>query len=632
VCGIVGQVGAIAEPDVAAALVRRQLALLRHRGPDGSGVVVDPDFAFGHVRLAIIDPELGAQPFSSADGKVVVTYNGEIYNYIELREELVRAGHSFRTASDTEVLVNGYRQWGTGVLERIDGMFAFAIYDRSRRTLFCARDPYGQKPLFYHRSGATIAFSSECRTFALLPGFGDEIDASALADFLAFECFPFDRSIFRGVQKLPPGHVLTYSEGRLHVAPYFDCVPGDGPRRTPAAELEEEVHAQLRVAVERTFRADVPVGLLLSGGLDSSLILAILREVHPALPLRTFTIRNLDRSYDESAAAALLADTFRSVHTVVTAEPSALAATARQLPAQLDEPQADPGILPKYLVCREIARTTKVALTGDGGDELFYGYEVFRAQRAARVAAVVPGALHHGVIRPLTQLLPASDRYLSWELKLKQFAKGFPAPEHLRNFYWTSPFPDYELRGLLRADRYDGHDVDRQLELLKTRWAKARGSLGRLAYLYQQQYLPDYVLANSDRAAMLNSVELRTPFLAGDLVRLLNATPDALKMRGYRTKPILRGIARKLLPAAIARRPKVGFTAPVAALIKGELKEEVRDLLGREHLRRQGLFNEDYVARLLDEHFENRHNRYKQIWVLFMLQKWLEHREVHRDG
>jgi len=622
-CGIVGEVGATAEARVVEERIRRQLELLRHRGPDGSGVVVDPEFAFGHARLAIIDPELGAQPFGSADGKVVVTYNGEIYNYLELREELIRAGHAFRTASDTEVLVNGYREWGEGVLERIDGMFAFALYDRSRRALFCARDPYGQKPFFYFRTGRTLAFSSESRTFALLPGFASDIDPAALADFLAFECFPFDRSIFRDVRKLPPGHSLTFADGSLRVAPYFDCVPQDGPPRATAAELEEEVHAQLRTAVRRTFRADVPVGLLLSGGLDSSLVLAILREVHPRVPLRTFTVRNLDRSYDESAPAALLAGAFGTAHTVLTAEPSALAATARELPAQLDEPQADPGILPKYLVCREIARTTKVALTGDGGDEFFYGYEVFRAQRAARLAAAVPGPLHHGVIRPLTQLLPASDRYLSWELKLKQFAKGFPAPEHLRNFYWTSPFPDDELRRLLRADRYDGRDVDRQLELLRTRWDKASGNLGRLAYLYQQQYLPDYVLVNSDRAAMLNSVELRTPFLANDLVRLLNATPDALKMRGHRTKSILRDIARKVLPAEIARRPKVGFTAPVAALIKGELREEVTELLGREHLRRQGLFDEDYVARLLAEHFGNRHNRYRQIWALFMLQKWL---------
>jgi len=278
-------------------------------------------------------------------------------------------------------------------------------------------------------------------------------------------------------------------------------------------------------------------------------------------------------------------------------------------------------------VCREIARTTKVALTGDGGDELFYGYEVFRAQRLARAAALLPGVLHRRVIQPLTQLLPGSDRYLSWELKAKQFAKGFPAPEHLRNFYWVSPFPDQELRRLLLPDRYDGSDVSQQHRLLEGRWGKAKGNLGRLAYLYQQQYLPDYVLANSDRSAMLNSVELRTPFLSPDLVRKLNATPDAAKMRGNETKSILRGIARRLLPQAIAQGRKVGFTAPVATLIKGALEEEVRELLGAEHLRRQGLFDERYVTRLLDEHFANRHNRYKQIWVLFMLQKWLQHRE-----
>ena len=624
-CGIVGQVGGIDSLEDAEALVRGQLALLRHRGPDDSGVLVDRRFAFGLVRLAIIDPEHGQQPFASADGRLVITFNGEIYNYLELREELAGAGHAFRTTSDTEVLLTGYRQWGERVVDRIDGMFAFAIYDRTTDELFCARDPFGQKPFFYHESAGRLAFSSECRTFALLPGFRREIDLGSLADFLAFESFPFDRSIFRGVRKLPPGHFLRHANGRLHVAPYFESLPIDAPSTASPAEVQAEVHALLRQAVKRTFRADVPVGLLLSGGLDSTMVLAILREVHPAVPLRSFTIRNVDPSFDESAAAAVVANAFQTRHTVVTAEPSALAAIASELPARLDEPQADPGILPKFLVCREIARSTKVALTGDGGDEFFYGYEIFKAQRAARLARLLPGALHRRLIRPLTELMPASSRYMSLDLKVKQFAKGFPAPDHLRNFYWTCAFSDAELPLLLREERQDFADLRRQLDLLQVRWTACSraGWLGRLAYLYQQHFLPDYVLANSDRVSMQNSVELRTPFLATDLVRKLNSLPDSVKMRGGETKSLLRAIAGKVLPPGIAGRRKVGFTAPVAALIRGELKEEVMEYLGGSYLRRQGLFREEFVTRLVDEHFSNRHNRYKQIWVLFMLQKWL---------
>ena len=622
-CGIVGQVGGIRSLAETEAVLRKQLAMLHHRGPDDVGLELDPRFAFGHARLAIIDPALGHQPFVSADGSLLITCNGEIYNYLELRDELAAAGHAFRTTSDTEVLLTGYRHWRDGVLDRLDGQFAFAIYDKAAEELFCARDPFGQKPFFYCENGGAFAFSSECRTFAALPGFTREIDMGSLADFLAFESFPFDRSIFRGVRKLPPGHCLRYARGKADVRRYFESYPMDAPATASPGDTQEEVHALFRQAVERSFRADVPVGMLLSGGIDSTMVLATLREVHPSVSLRSFTIRNVDPSFDESSAAAVVARAFGTAHTVVTAEPAMLAAAASELPAKLDEPQADPGLLPKSIVCAEIARTTKVALTGDGGDEIFYGYEIFKAQRLARYARRIPAALHRGLIRPLVQLMPASTRYMSLDLKLKQFARGFPSPDHLRNFYWTSAFDDGALPSLLRPERHDFSDLRRQLELLRELWHRAHGRLGRLACLYQQRYLPDYVLTNSDRASMQHSVELRTPFLAPDLVRRLNSLPDAMKMRGTQTKSILRAIAADVLPPEIARRRKMGFTAPVASLISGPLRGEIEEHLGPAYLQRQGLFEPAVVKALLDEHFSNRHNRYKQIWVLFMLQKWL---------
>ena len=281
-CGIVGQVGGLDAPEQVEAVVRRQLALLHHRGPDDTGYVVEPGFALGHARLSIIDPALGHQPLASSDGSVVITFNGEIYNYLELRDELLQAGYAFRTTSDTEVLVAGYQQWGVGVLDRLEGMFAFALWDKRRRRLFCARDPYGQKPFFYHLAAERFAFSSECRTFRELPGFDAAVDPASIADFLAFESLPFDRSIYRDVRKLPAGHYLTLADRELRIVPYFDSVPEGTREAGSIEEVDAEVHALLRRSVMRTFRADVPVGLLLSGGLDSSMVLAILRDVHPA--------------------------------------------------------------------------------------------------------------------------------------------------------------------------------------------------------------------------------------------------------------------------------------------------------------------------------------------------------------
>jgi asparagine synthase (glutamine-hydrolysing) len=596
-CGIVGQVGGNDTPARVESVLRRQLALLHHRGPDDSGYVVEPQFAFGHARLAIIDPDLGHQPFASADGELVITFNGEIYNYLELREELVRAGHAFRTTSDTEVLLTGYRHWGPEVLQKIDGMFAFALYDKRSRTLFCARDPYGQKPFFYSLHEGRFRVLVECRTFDLLSGFRAEIDPRR-SSISGVRIVAVRSLIYRGVRKLPPGHCFSLIRRQDRSCALFRVDARGAAASVPEASLDAEIHELLRQSVKRTFRADVPVGLLLSGGLDSSLVLAILREVHPSVPLKTFTIRNVDRSFDESAAAALLSDQFQTRHTVVTAEPSALAAIASSIPALLDEPQADPGILPKYMICGEIARTTKVALTGDGGDEFFYGYAIFRAQRLARMAKRLPDALHRRVIRPLTQRIPASSRYMSLDLKIKQFAKGFPAPDHLRNFYWTCAFSDHDLPALLLERGHNFDDLTRQLAMLQSRWQTANGELGRLAYLYQQQYLPDYVLPNSDRSSMLHSVELRTPFLATELVRKVNSLPDSVKMRGGETKSILRRIATGLLPPEISRGRKMGFTAPVASLIRNELKEEILEFLGGPYLRRQGLFREEYVTRL----------------------------------
>lgn len=621
-CGIVGQVGPINKNE-AVELLNRQLELIHHRGPDAKGTTVDNDFAFGHARLAIIDLESGVQPMTYASGNLVITYNGEVYNYLELRKELEAAGQVFRTHSDTEILLAAYAQWGESMVRRLNGMFAFAIYDKKAKTLFCARDPYGQKPFYYLHRGQELFFASESRAFAPVAGFKNDVDRESIAHYLAFEGLYFDRSILSGVKKLPPGHTLSFQAGKLEVKNYFVSVPEEKIKSED--ELIETVHAKMKDAVRISYRADVPVGLLLSGGLDSTLVLALLRDVYPSAKISTFTIRNEDKTFDESHYAAQAAALFKTEHSVFNMKFDVLRDLASSLPGRFDEPQADPGILPKFFICREVSKTMKVALTGDGGDEFFYGYLIFKAQRLAQLYRMMPGAVHSMFVRPLIHSLPSRSGYMQKDFLLKQFSKGFPSTEAHRNFRWTCSYDESQLAQLLTNDVREQATIGWGLNYLQQldELASGAGNIGRLAYKYQRTYLPDYVLVNSDRASMLNSVELRSPLLDTELTRTVNQIADRIKMPGFRTKGFMKKIATKYIPNSLIERRKVGFTVPIADLLRKDLREELEDLFAETRLKQQGLFNHSYVRSMLDRHFSQQANMYKQIWTLYTLQKWL---------
>ncbi|MEQ1878191.1 MAG: asparagine synthase (glutamine-hydrolyzing) [Bdellovibrionia bacterium] len=621
-CGIAGHVGALTKSQ-SFELLNRQLEMLHHRGPDAKGVIAEEEFAFGHARLAIIDLQSGVQPMTYSDGELTITYNGEVYNYVELREELERLGRTFRTRSDTEVLLGAYAQWGEKMANRLNGMFAFAIFDKKTKSLFCARDPYGQKPFYYLHTGRNFFFASESRAFTAVPGFKNEVEPESLAHYLAFEGLYFDKSILSGVKKLPPGHFLTFRDGVLKVEHYFENVPVES--RLSEEELIETVREKMRDAVRISFRADVPVGLLLSGGLDSTLVLALLREAYPSAKIGTFTIRNEDKTFDESHYAAQAAGLFGTEHSVFDMPFKTLRELASSLPGRFDEPQADPGILPKYYICKEVRKSMKVALTGDGGDEFFYGYLIFKAQRLARLYRMVPGAVHNWMVRPFVHSLPSKRGYMQKDFLLKQFAKGFPSSEAHRNFRWTCSYDETQLSLLLNPEVAEFSKLSWGLSYLNglDRAAEKAGPVGRLAYKYQRTYLPDYVLVNSDRASMLNSVELRSPLLDTGLTRYVNEISDGIKMPGFRTKGLMKKIAAKYIPRDLIERKKVGFTVPIADLIREDLREEIEEIFSETRLKQQGLFNHGYVRNMLDLHFSARANLYKQIWTLYTLQKWL---------
>lgn len=621
-CGIVGVFQHQWNQDAANGFVSRQLDEISYRGPDGRGVYYTEDVALGHARLSIIDLSSGSQPMSTADGRFTIVFNGEIYNYLELRDELTATGQVFATHSDTEVLLLGYREWGIEMLSRINGMFAFALYDRERKSLFCARDPLGQKPFYYFRSSGAFYFASEVKAFNPLADFSRTVDHGAIAAYLRFEALYHDETMFNGVKKLPPGHFLTVDSRELNVDTYFHSVPRD-VLKDPHDAINQ-IDSLLQDAVKIAFRADVPVGVLLSGGLDSSLVLAVLRKTLPTADITAFHVHMADdATFDESAYARNIASHCKSNYVQHDFTLADMAETARSVLPRLDEPQADPGLLAKYIVCHEISKQRKVALTGDGADELFYGYISFKAERIAHWYRHLPSFWHRFIAPLLVRALPTKFDYMSLDFIGQQFLRGFPAEDALRNANWTNAFLERELVSVLNAPNLilQQRSVTFLRDIAKDSYVS--GYLGRLAYQYQRTYLPEYVLKNSDRVAMLNAVELRTPYLDRRLVRLANSIADDVKMPGYDTKGLLKSVALRYLPDELVYRKKIGFTVPVARLIREKLREEIQDLLSPEHLKRQGLFKSEPIQAILTRHFSGKRNHYKQIWTLYTVQKWL---------
>src|SRR3954454_11057519 len=564
-------------------------ASLVHRGPDSDGVFVDEGVGLAARRLAIIDLETGDQPIANEDGSCTVVQNGGIYNYEDLRRELERAGHRFRTHGDTEVLVHAYEEWGTAFPARLRGMFAVAIWDARRRRIVLARDPYGIKPLYYSAVGGELRFASELR--ALPRG---EVDLDALESFLAFNSIPAPLSIYREVRKLPAGHVLVW-DGSAPALERFarpGLVPADELRSDDEAELVEECRARLRDSVRAHLVSDVPVGVFLSGGIDSGLLAALAAQ-ESGEPVRTFSIGFDTSSFDELSGARAVADRYGPAHRELVVRPDA----ARLLPVlaeAFDEPFADSSALPTYLVSELASRDVKVALSGEGGDELFGGYYTYVADLlAARVGRFA------SLARPLVDRLPSSDRRVPLEYKAKRFVRGAALPPLERHHAWKEIFSAdarAELTG--RTLGLDPLDVYRQ------RYGETAGAddLGRLQDVDFAIYLVDDLLVKTDRASMAHSLEARVPFLDPAVTRFAFSLPARQNVRGLRKKILLRKAAEPLLPDAVVHGRKRGFSIPAAAWLRGELEPFARETLAATTLERQGFFRPEAVARVLNTH------------------------------
>jgi asparagine synthase (glutamine-hydrolysing) len=607
VCGISGIAttnGAVDADQVAA-----MSGTLAHRGPDSSGLFSDGLAALAARRLSIIDLETGDQPIANEDETVHVVQNGEIYNYRELRRELERAGHRFRTHADTEVLVHLYEQHGEGFAARLRGMFAIAIWDAPRRRLVLARDRFGIKPLYYRDEGGQLSFASELR--ALPRG---EIDLDAVEAFLAFNSIPAPLTIFRDARKLPAGQVLVRDERgtRLERFARPAPVPVDELRDDEEAELVEELRARLRDSVRAHLVSDVPVGVLLSGGVDSALLAALAAQ-ESSEPLRTFSIGFAERSFDELEDARRVASRYGTEHRELVLRPDA----ALLLPAladAFDEPFADSSALPTYLVSELAASDVKVALSGEGGDELFGGYYTY----AADLLANRFGGLAK-LARPLVERLPTSTAKASFDYKAKRFVRAAHLPPLERHHGWKEIF-SADARAELTGRESDFDPVD----LLRARFAETEGAdeLARLQDVDLGIYLVDDLLVKTDRASMAHSLEARVPYLDTVVTNMALALPTRHKVRGLSKKVLLRKAAAPLLPGEIVNGKKRGFSIPAAAWLRGELEPFARDTLSPQMLERQGYFRPDVVQRLLDEHVEGREDRSRQLWGLLAFTLW----------
>jgi len=609
-CGICGLAG---NPD------RERLAAmsaaLEHRGPDSAGEFVDGPVALASRRLSIIDLAGGDQPIFNEDETGVVVQNGEIYNHPELMRELLRDGHTYRTHSDTETIVHLYEQHGLGFAERLRGMFAVAIWDTRERRLVLARDRYGIKPLYYRHVAGELAFASELR--ALPRG---EIDLDALEAFLAFNSIPGPHSIFRDVRKLQPGHLLVWTEdGAVRIERFAHPRPvqSEELRDDDEAELVEELRARMRDSVRAHLLADVPVGVLLSGGVDSALLAALAAQ-ETSEAVHTFTIGFAERSFDERADARRVAERYSTNHHELLLHPD----PTLLLPAladAFDEPFADSSALPTYLVSQLAAEHVKVALSGEGGDELFGGYYTY----AADLLAERFGPLAR-FASPFVERLPSSSGRTSFDYRAKRFVRAAHLPPLERHHGYKEIF-SADLRAELTVTRprsgFDPVDVYRE------RYRESEGAdwLARLQDVDFAIYLVDDLLVKTDRSSMAHSLEVRVPYLDPIVSNFAFALPTKHKVRGLSKKILLRKAAEPLLPREVVHGRKRGFSIPAAAWLRGELAPFARETLSADTLSRQGFFRPSAVTRLLDAHVSREEDYSRQLWGLLAFTLWYEH-------
>lgn len=603
-------------------------ATLFHRGPDDEGLFSQPGVGLGVRRLSIIDVEGGHQPLTNETGKVWVAQNGEIYNFLDIRAELEASGHSFRTRSDTEVIAHSYEEWGLDFLEKLRGMFALAVWDQAKKRLILARDRVGVKPLYYCLlPDGTLIFGSEIKAILAYPGVPREIDLEALDLFLTLEYIPAPFSIFKAIKKLPAAHYLIFEGGELRLQPYWSLNPEELEARgkhISLAEAMDQLYELLTESVRLRLISDVPLGAFLSGGIDSSTIVALMRQLG-AEPLRTFSIGFKEASYNELAYAQTIASRFQTDHEEFILEPKALELTEKLL-YHLDEPLADFSIFPTYLVSQMARSRVTVALSGDGGDELFGGYEAYQAQQLGRRRLI---SWLGKTVAPLLNLFPPSEKKKGLWNKLQRFTLGLTYPPELRHWRWMVFLRDEDKQALYAAKMKEASQVfvplwEREPLASLFRTMSEFDPITAELYLDLKTYLPDDIMVKVDRMSMAVSLEAREPLLDHRLVEFVFSLPGEWKLHGLRSKWVFKKTMERILPRENIYRPKEGFSIPIKLWLRQELRPLLTDMLSESRLKRDGLFSPRVVGRWVEDHLAGKKNYSHQLWALLVFSMWQE--------
>jgi asparagine synthase (glutamine-hydrolysing) len=616
-CGIAGYFGSGNQN-----ILNQMIDIIKHRGPNNTGIFCNDKIGLAHARLSIIDTSTkGNQPMSDQNKKVWITFNGEIYNFSELKQELKQDGIKFQSNSDTEVLIYLYKKYNVNFLQKINGMFALCIYDAKKEEIILARDRFGKKPLYWGIFKNTLIFGSELKALTAHPDFIKKIDINSLNKYLQFEYIPTPHTIIENTFKLEPGTYLKFDGQKIEKNKYWD-IKFNKNQDIKEKEALKELNREINQSVKKRLISDVPLGVFLSGGLDSSAI-CYYAQKNSTKKINTFSIGFEEKSFDESNYARQVAKHLQTNHHEKIFSIKECLNVIPEIFSKLDEPMADSSILPSYLLAKFAREKIIVSLGGDGGDELFCGYDTFVAEKHINIYKKLPKLIQASLEKNASKL-PTSFSNISLDFKIKKFLSGVNVQNQHRHHIWLGSFSYEERKQLLKKNIWDTVKNTNEFEDIDNYWAQTDNHWDKLILLYLRTYLMDDILVKADRASMFNSLELRSPFLDFELADFVNSLPQAFKYKGRHTKYLFKKLLENKLPKEIIYRKKKGFGIPIAEWLCTDLKPLTLEMLSEKRIKEQGLFNYKYIKQLLEDHFSHKKDNRKPIWTLLVFQLWYE--------